>query len=214
MPHVLVLNASYEPLGVVSMRRALILVLNHKAVSLEDSGVTLHSATSALPAPSVVRLTRFVRVPFCGPVPLTRRALFARDHGRCVYCGAAATSVDHVIPRSRGGQHRWDNVVAACRRCNHTKADRHLTELGWRMKRPPAPPSGLAWRIIGTGIKDPRWRPYLEPYGGNDQLRAPQWGEYEHHDHTDPAHPVPLGRAHAGHPAPVRRGEQPEPLSA
>jgi 5-methylcytosine-specific restriction endonuclease McrA len=221
VPHVLVLNASYEPLGVVSMRRALILVLNHKAVSLEDSGITLHSATSALPAPSVVRLTRFVRVPFRGPVPLTRRALFARDHGRCVYCGAAATSVDHVIPRSRGGQHRWDNVVAACRRCNHTKADRHLTELGWRMKRQPAPPSGLAWRIIGTGIKDPRWRPYLEPYGANDQFR-----EYEHHDHPEYAgsHPLPLGRAHGVHstpvhgastrPAPVRRGEQPEALSA
>ncbi|MGK4580689.1 HNH endonuclease [Kitasatospora sp. HPMI-4] len=208
MPHVLVLNASYEPLGVVSMRRALILVLNHKAVSLEDSGVTMHSATSAVTAPSVVRLTRFVRVPFRGPVPLTRRALFARDHGRCVYCGATATSVDHVIPRSRGGQHRWDNVVAACRRCNHTKADRHLTELGWRMKRPPAPPSGLAWRVIGTGIRDPRWRPYLEPYGALEQFH-----EYEHHDHTESngALPAPLGHTH-----PVHRGDRPspEPLSA
>ncbi|GAA2742799.1 MULTISPECIES: HNH endonuclease [Kitasatospora] len=206
MPHVLVLNASYEPLGVVSMRRALILVLNHKAVSLEDSEITLHSATAVLPAPSVVRLTRFVRVPYRGPVPLTRRALFARDHGRCVYCGAAATSVDHVIPRSRGGQHRWDNVVAACRRCNHTKADRHLADLGWRMKHPPAAPAGLAWRVIGTGIKDPRWRPYLEPYGGLEQFR-----DFEHHDHTDHggALPAPLGRSH-----PVHRGEHPEPLSA
>ena len=118
MPHVLVLNASYEPLGVVSMRRALVLVLDKKAVSLEDSGVLMHSATSAISAPSVVRLTRFVRVPFRGPVPLTRRALFARDGGRCVYCGAVATSVDHVVPRSRGGQHRWDNVVdrkSSCR---------------------------------------------------------------------------------------------------
>lgn len=170
MPHVLVLNASYEPLGVVSMRRALVLVLNHKAVCLEDSGVLMHSATSVVPAPSVVRLTRFVRVPFRGPVPLTRRALFARDGGRCVYCGAAATSVDHVVPRSRGGKHSWDNVVAACRRCNHVKADRHLVELGWRMKRPPAPPSGLAWRIIGTGHRDPRWRPYLEPYGSHEDF--------------------------------------------
>ncbi|MFF0294868.1 HNH endonuclease [Kitasatospora sp. NPDC004615] len=203
MPHVLVLNASYEPLGVVSMRRALILVLNHKAIALEDAGTTLHSATSAVPAPSVVKLTRFVRVPYRGPVPLTRRALFARDHGRCVYCGAAATSVDHVIPRSRGGQHRWDNVVAACRRCNHTKADRHLADLGWRMKRPPAAPSGLAWRVIGTGIKDPRWRPYLEPYGGLDQFR-----DFEHHDHPELAVPSPVRTR------PVRRGEQHAPLSA
>ncbi|WP_037572104.1 HNH endonuclease [Phaeacidiphilus oryzae] len=170
MPHVLVLNASYEPLGVVSTRRALLLVLNQKAISLEDSGIVLHSVTSAVPAPSVVRLTRFVRVPFRGPVPLTRRALFARDGGRCVYCGAAATSVDHVVPRSRGGRHQWDNVVAACRRCNHVKADRHLVELGWRMSRPPAPPSGLAWRIIGTGHRDPRWLPYLEPFSTKEDL--------------------------------------------
>ncbi|MFD7735906.1 HNH endonuclease [Kitasatospora phosalacinea] len=203
MPHVLVLNASYEPLGVVSMRRALILVLNHKAIALEDAGTTLHSATGAVQAPSVVKLTRFVRVPYRGPVPLTRRALFARDHGRCVYCGAAATSVDHVIPRSRGGQHRWDNVVAACRRCNHTKADRHLADLGWRMKRPPAAPSGLAWRVIGTGIKDPRWRPYLEPYGGLDQFR-----DFEHHDHPETVLPVPVRTR------PIRRGEQHAPLSA
>jgi len=203
VPHVLVLNASYEPLGVVSMRRALILVLNHKAIALEDAGTTLHSATGAVRAPSVVKLTRFVRVPYRGPVPLTRRALFARDHGRCVYCGAAATSVDHVIPRSRGGQHRWDNVVAACRRCNHTKADRHLADLGWRMKRPPAAPSGLAWRVIGTGIKDPRWRPYLEPYGGLDQFR-----DFEHHDHPETVLPAPVRTR------PIRRGEQHAPLSA
>lgn len=188
MPHVLVLNASYEPLGVVSMRRALILVLNHKAIALEDAGTTLHSATSAVPAPSVVKLTRFVRVPYRGPVPLTRRALFARDHGRCVYCGAAATSVDHVIPRSRGGQHRWDNVVAACRRCNHTKADRHLADLGWRMKRPPgrAQRPGLAGHrhrdqgpplaALPGAVRRPRPVPGLRtprPYGAAARRSVP-----------------------------------------
>ncbi|MBW8820268.1 MAG: HNH endonuclease, partial [Streptomyces sp.] len=78
MPHVLVLNASYEPLGVVPLRRALVLVLENKAFSLEESGAFMHSATVTVPAPSVVRLKRFVRVPYRGPVPLTRRALFAR----------------------------------------------------------------------------------------------------------------------------------------
>lgn len=170
MPHVLVLNASYEPLGIVPLRRALVLVLNDKAVSLEDSGALMRSTSCVIPAPSVVRLKHFVRVPFRGPVPLTRRALFARDGGRCAYCGGAATSVDHVIPRSRGGQHVWDNVVAACRRCNHVKADRHITELGWRLRHQPAPPAGLAWRIIGTGHKDPRWMPYLRPYEADDAL--------------------------------------------
>ncbi|MYV99577.1 HNH endonuclease [Streptomyces sp. SID3343] len=168
MPHSLVLNASYEPLCVVPVRRALILVLNDKAMCLEETGTILHSATTEIPVPSVIRLTRFVRIPFRGQVPLTRRALFARDGGRCVYCGSAATSVDHVVPRSRGGQHTWDNVVSACRRCNHVKSDRYISELGWRMPRTPSQPTGLAWRILGTGFRDPRWEPYLAPYGAQE----------------------------------------------
>ena len=167
MGHALVLNATYEPICVVPVRRALLLVLMHKAVPVEDSDVVLHSESLALCAPSVVRLTRFVRVPYRGPVPLTRRAVFVRDGGRCVYCGAAATSIDHVQPRSRGGQHVWSNVVSACRRCNHVKADRTPADLGWRI-RPPEEPVGSAWRILGTGRSDPRWLPYLEAYGGEE----------------------------------------------
>jgi hypothetical protein len=72
-----------------------------------------------------------------------------------------------VLPRSRGGQHVWENVVSACRRCNHIKGDRVIAELGWRLRHPPAQPSGIAWRIIGTGRSDPRWVPYLAPYGGH-----------------------------------------------
>jgi 5-methylcytosine-specific restriction endonuclease McrA len=159
--HALVLNATYEPLCVVSQRRALVLVLNHKATAMEDSGVVLHSASAAIPLPAVVRLHRFVRVPYRTGIPLTRRAIFARDGGRCVYCGAVATSVDHVVPRSRGGQHTWENVVAACRRCNHVKSDRHISELGWGVRVAPRQPSGPAWRILGTGRHDPRWLPYL-----------------------------------------------------
>ena len=165
MGHALVLNATYEPLCVVPARRALLLVLMRKAVAVEESAVVLHSATMAMRAPAVVRLARFVRIPYRGPVPLTRRAVFARDGGRCVYCGAPATSLDHVIPRSRGGGHEWANVVSACRRCNHVKADRMVADLGWRL-RPPQEPTGTAWRILGTGRCDPLWAPYLEGYGG------------------------------------------------
>ena len=127
----------------------------------------LHSATLRCWAPAVVRLTRYVRVPYRGPVPLTRRAVFARDDGRCVYCGAAATSIDHVVPRSRGGRHEWDNVVSACRRCNHVKADRTVADLGWRLRTRRTEPTGTAWRILGTGRSDPRWVPYLEAFGGD-----------------------------------------------
>ena len=167
MPHSLVLNASYEPLCVVPQRRAVVLVLNQKAITLEESGAPLHAAAFELPAPSVVKLTRYVRVPVRRGVPLTRRAIFARDAGRCVYCDAPATSIDHVIPRSRGGRHAWDNVVSSCRRCNHVKADRPLIELGWRMKRQPVQPSGSAWRILSSGRTDARWMPYLKGYGAD-----------------------------------------------
>jgi 5-methylcytosine-specific restriction endonuclease McrA len=158
----LVLNASYEPLCVVAARRAVVLVLTDKAVSVAVGDAVLHSARVEVPVPAVVRLTRFVKVPYRATVPLTRRAVFARDGGRCVYCGAAATSLDHVVPRSRGGAHSWDNVVSACSRCNHVKADRGIAELGWRLGRLPAAPTGAAWRVVGGRRVDPRWAPFLD----------------------------------------------------
>jgi 5-methylcytosine-specific restriction endonuclease McrA len=158
----LVLNATYEPLGVVSSRRAVVLVLTGKAVAVESGDEELHSERVTLRVPQVVRLARFVRVPYRATVPLTRRAVFARDGGRCVYCRAPATSIDHVLPRSRGGTHVWENVVSCCRRCNHAKADRVITELGWRIPQTPAAPTGVAWRVIGSGRMDPQWRPYLD----------------------------------------------------
>jgi 5-methylcytosine-specific restriction endonuclease McrA len=157
----LVLNATYEPLCVVSGRRAVVLLLTAKAVSVAEGDAVVHSATTDVTVPSVVRLVRYVRVPFRATVPLTRKAVFARDGGRCVYCSAAATSLDHVVPRSRGGTHTWDNVVSACGRCNHVKADRGIAELGWRLGRQPAVPTGAAWRVVGARRVDPRWRPYL-----------------------------------------------------
>jgi 5-methylcytosine-specific restriction endonuclease McrA len=165
MSQALVLNATYEPLGVVSERRALLLVLNARAIMVEDSGTVLHFAGGQVSLPSVIRLIKFVRVPYRNSVPLSRRAIFARDGGKCVYCTAPATSIDHVVPKSRGGGHNWENVVSACHRCNHVKADRHLKELGWRMRSLPREPSGAAWRVLGSGRADARWLPYLEPFG-------------------------------------------------
>jgi 5-methylcytosine-specific restriction endonuclease McrA len=169
--HALVLNATYEPLCVVSSRRAVVLCLGGKAVPVEDADDELHSERLTVRVPVVVRLTRYVRVPYRNHVPLTRRAVFARDGGRCVYCSAPATSIDHVVPRSRGGQHVWENVVSCCRRCNHAKADRALVELGWRIPRQPHAPSGPAWRVLGTGRMHPGWRPYLggDPFGVEEE---------------------------------------------
>lgn len=158
----LVLNATYEPLCVVSVRRATVLVLTAKAICLADGDGLLHSSSTDLPIPSVVRLTRYVRVPYRSHVGMTRRGIFARDGWHCAYCRGPAETIDHVIPRSRGGRHAWDNVVAACARCNHTKGDKTLAELGWRLLTNPVVPRGTAWRVLGHRTPDPRWVDWLD----------------------------------------------------
>lgn len=173
----LVLNATYEPLCIVSGRRAAVLILTAKAVAVTPGDGVLHSERTCLVVPAVVRLARFVRVPYRPTVPLTRKAVFARDGGRCLYCGAAATSLDHVVPKSRGGPHTWENVVSACGRCNHVKADRGVAELGWRLRARPVVPTGAAWRVVGARRMDPRWQPYLDGRGSAESEADLAWEE-------------------------------------
>lgn len=162
MSNALVLNATYEPLSVVNERRAVVLVLNGRAVVLERQSERWHSESLTMAVPSVVKLTKFVKVPFQRSVPLTRRAVFGRDSHRCQYCHAPAESIDHVVPRSRGGQHTWDNVVACCRRCNVRKGSRLLDEAGLELASRPRAPSQHAWVYASSGAAfDPAWRNYL-----------------------------------------------------
>jgi 5-methylcytosine-specific restriction endonuclease McrA len=159
MGRALVLNASDAPLAVVSARRAVVLVLKDKAEVVASNGMIFRSERLELEAPSVVRLRRFVKVPFRARAPLTRRAVFARDGWACQYCGKAAENLDHVTPRSRGGEHVWENVVAACRRCNAKKESHLLTEVGMRLARQPfAPSDGFR---LSLGRPDPGWEPFL-----------------------------------------------------
>lgn len=162
MSRALVLNATYEPLCVVPTRRALVLVLQSKAELLSGTGRVLHAARLALPEPSVVKLSHFVRVPHQAHVALSRRAVFARDGHRCQYCGAAAENIDHIVPRSKGGAHSWDNVVAACRRCNARKRDHLLEETGMKLRRLPTVPRGRQWALVALGSVLPDWEPYLD----------------------------------------------------
>jgi 5-methylcytosine-specific restriction endonuclease McrA len=157
----LVLNATYEPLCVVPLRRAVVLVLAEKAVVVESSDDVMHSERLSLPVPTVVRLSRFVRVPYRRDVPLTRRAVLERDAHGCAYCGGRADTIDHVRPRSRGGQHAWTNVVAACARCNHRKGDRLLAELGWHLPVAPAQPPATVAVVMGWTVREPTWAQYL-----------------------------------------------------
>jgi 5-methylcytosine-specific restriction endonuclease McrA len=165
----LVLNATYEPLCVVPVRRAVVLVLKQKAEVLHASDRLLHSERAAIPAPSVIRLTYFVKVPFRARAALNRRAVFARDENRCQYCGAAAENIDHVVPRSRGGQHVWENVVAACRPCNSRKEDRLISETGLVLRRRPTAPKELTWIIVAVGQVHPHWERYLHAPGLEDR---------------------------------------------
>jgi 5-methylcytosine-specific restriction endonuclease McrA len=161
---VLLLNVTYEPLTTVGLRRAVCLVLCDKAeiVHHDLAGTMLCSASVSLATPSVIRLRRYVRVPYRNRVPLTRAALMRRDNYLCAYCGHRAETVDHVVPRSRGGGHTWENCVASCRTCNHRKADRLVDELGWNLRFAPAVPHGSHWRLIGAAQEgDPHWAAYL-----------------------------------------------------
>ncbi len=166
----LVLNATYEPLCVVPLRRAVVLVLAEKAVIVEAGTSVMHSERLTVPIPTVVRLARYVRVPYRREVPLTRRAVLERDAHACAYCGARADTIDHVRPRSRGGQHVWTNVVGACARCNHRKGDRLLHELGWHLGQPPVQPSASVAVVMGWAAREPSWQAYLSAPGGADSI--------------------------------------------
>ncbi len=161
MDRALVLNASYQPICVVPARRAVVLVLKEKADVLVEGSKLVRGATLALNAPSVIRLRYFVKVPIRTRAALSRRAVFVRDDHTCQYCGAPAENIDHVLPRSRGGQHLWENVVAACRRCNSRKEDRLPSEAGFRLKREPKAPRETLWIVIAVGRVEPGWEPYL-----------------------------------------------------
>lgn len=161
MSRALVLNASYEPLGTVAARRAAVLVLSGKADCVHGTGLVLHAERVEVPVPSVVRLRQFVHVPYRRRVSVSRRAVMARDGHRCQYCGAHADSIDHVVPRSRGGLHTWDNVVAACRPCNVRKRDRLLKDSGMRLRRDPTVPTGIVWSIVAGGGVPDDWLTYL-----------------------------------------------------
>ena len=160
----LVLNAGYEPLAVVSFRRALVLVMNGKAVVLaRDDAHPVIGIHDAFERPSVIVLRRYVRVPHSRQVPLTRRGVLRRDGNRCAYCGASATTIDHVMPRSRGGADSWENLVACCLKCNNIKSDRTPAEMGWRLRVQPKAPHGTAWLVRGIERPQPAWDEYLAP---------------------------------------------------
>jgi 5-methylcytosine-specific restriction endonuclease McrA len=161
---VLVLNATYEPLNVCTVRRALVLLLKGKAEVLEIGKGLLRSETMELSRPDVIRLVSYVRVPRdVHRRRITRRAVLARDDWTCQYCGDTRLklTVDHVIPKSKGGGSEWENIVASCAPCNRQKGDRMPREAGMHPKKTPrAPAPNIFIRIASPRV--PRtWEQYL-----------------------------------------------------
>ena len=167
MQQVLVLNASYEPLNVTSVRRAHVLVFKGKAEVIEEWGQPLHSASSTYPWPHVIRLVQYVRVPRSVQRKISRRALFARDGWRCVYCGSSGgrLTLDHVVPRSRGGDSVWENVVTACAPCNLRKGNRTIEESGLHLRTLPRPPAPVLFIRLAAPKIPTGWQPYLGELG-------------------------------------------------
>ena len=163
MGQVLVLNASYEPLNITTWRRAMVMMIKGKAESLEQD--TSREIRQGTHLPTVIRLRQYVHVPF-RQLPLTRRNLFQRDHQTCQYCGSRdqPLSIDHVVPRSRGGSDTWENVTTACLSCNVRKGNRTPKEASMPLHRAPHRPlssfSFEASRHIHSG-RHSEWSKYV-----------------------------------------------------
>lgn len=139
---VLVLNQSYEPLNICLVRRAMVLLYENRAEMLENGSGVIHSANCEFPVPSVIRLATMIKRPHRTGRKLSRFEIFKRDRYTCQYCAkeTRALTLDHVLPRYRGGPHVWGNIVSACVPCNRHKAGRTPQEAGMRLSRQPAPP--------------------------------------------------------------------------
>ncbi|MBA2358789.1 MAG: HNH endonuclease [Actinobacteria bacterium] len=162
MQQVLVLNASYEPLNVCSVRRAHVLVFKGKAEVLEQLERPLRTSTDTYPWPHVIRLVTYVHVPRAAQRKISRRALFARDNWQCVYCGTGGRlTLDHVVPRSRGGGSVWENVVTSCAPCNLRKGNRLPEEVAMELRSAPRPPASVLFIHLAAPEIPTRWQPYL-----------------------------------------------------
>jgi len=169
---VLVLNQNFEPLNVCNVRRALVLLGRDKAETIENGRGYLHSASDIFEIPSVIRLAYLIR----RPRPqgrLTRRDIFLRDQFTCQYCGSQSKdlTLDHVLPRHRGGTHEWDNVVAACKHCNHKKAGHTPEEAHMYLRREPYQPTYSYFRTFYHYLeRNEGWRKFIPAIAGEPEF--------------------------------------------
>src|SRR4051795_4156840 len=162
---VLVLNATYEPINVCTVRRAVVLLLKERAEMVERANWELHSERASMARPMVIRLVHYVRIPHdTHRRKITRRAVFARDSWTCQYCGSRTNlTVDHVIPRSKGGNSSWENIVASCAPCNRRKGDMTPIQANMPPARGPRPPAPQVFIPVPSPTIPAAWKAWL-PY--------------------------------------------------
>ncbi len=161
---VLVLNANFEPLNVCTIRRAMGLIFAEKASMLLNGRGEVHTARSQFPAPSIIRLDRMVKRPR-PQVKLNKQEIFRRDNYTCQYCGSHSDdlTLDHIIPRRLGGRHSWQNLVTACRACNHSKGGRTVEQANMALLSKPSTPAATAEYIFSRYLKaNQEWSNYIE----------------------------------------------------
>jgi 5-methylcytosine-specific restriction endonuclease McrA len=161
---VLVLNANFEPLNVCSTRRAINLYLSGKAEMLLNGRGYIYTVRDRFPRPSIIRLGYMVKRPY-PRVRLSKREIFRRDHYTCQYCGSQVKhlTLDHVLPRHRGGEYSWSNLVTACQKCNLRKGGRTIEEAGMTLRHPPYEPKATAMYLYSNYLDENEdWRPFLD----------------------------------------------------
>ncbi len=166
MSKVLVLNATYEPISFVSLKRAVVLLLKEKAEVIEAAVERkLRAERTSFPYPVVIRLVTYVPVPRFFNLPLSRRSLLSRDNYTCQYCGTTEQplTIDHVIPKSRGGKTEWTNVVAACVACNRKKGNKMPVDARMIPHNKPAKPGYIAVVLLGQAKGNETWARYIQP---------------------------------------------------
>lgn len=168
----LVLNAGYEPLSVVTSRRAAVLVMRGKASILAEDSHPIVSPSALVPRPAVILLHQYVRIVRRRPSAPSRRGILRRDRRQCGYCGKPAATVDHVIPKSRSGDSSWENLVACCGPCNVRKGDKTLEQLGWALLLTPKAPSHHLWLPAEVDAPRDAWMPFLDPAAVPHQARS------------------------------------------
>ena len=159
----LVLNATFEPINVCTVRRAVVLLLKAKAEVIEHGEWDLRSATHSIHRPVVIRLVTYVRIPRdTHRRKITRRAVFARDGWTCQYCGSRSNlTVDHVVPKSKGGVSTWENIVASCAPCNRRKGNALPRQVGMHLIKEPRTPSPTVFIHVASPSIPSAWQQYL-----------------------------------------------------